>query len=162
MINLIRIRQEEVVKMYKNILAALDNGPCIELVSENAINHALAFDAKLTLCHVKKNKVVYNSIDTLGMMTIPHVIQDHSYSMDEPLQNIKEKAIAAGVKEVEMVQTYSSAPGIAIADTIAPGYEVDLIVCGRNDKSSLNRLLLGSVSSNLINYAMCDVVLVRK
>lgn len=148
--------------MYKNILVALDNGPCIELVSENAIKHALAFGAKLTLCHVKKNKVVYNSIDTFGMLTVPHVIQDHSYSMDEAFVKIKEKALAAGVTEVEVIQTYSSAPGIAIADTIAPGHDIDLIICGRNDKSSLSRLLLGSVSSNIINYATCDVVLVRK
>lgn len=148
--------------MYKNILVALDNGPCIELVSENAIKHALAFKAKLILCHVKKNKIVYSSVDTFGMLSTPHIIQDHSYSMDESFEKIKEKALAAGVSEVEIIQTYSSAPGIAIADTIAPGHDVDLIICGRNDKSGLSRLLLGSVSSSIINYAMCDVVLVKK
>ncbi|MCL2559412.1 MAG: universal stress protein [Turicibacter sp.] len=147
--------------MYKNILVALDNGPCMDLVSKEAIGHALAFGSTLILCHVKKNTVIYNSVDTMGMLTVPHMIQDHSYSMDEPLEKIKKGALAAGVKVVEIVQTHSSAPGIAIADTIAPGYEVDLIVTGRNDKSHINRLLLGSVSSNIINYASCDVLLVR-
>ena len=147
--------------MYKNILVALDYGPCMELVAKEAIEHAVAFGSKLILCHVKKNTIVYNAVDTMGMMTAPHVIQDHSYNMDNPFEKIKEEALAAGVKEVEMVQTHSSAPGIAIADTIAPGYEADLIITGRNDKSQLNRLLLGSVSSNIINYAACDVLLVR-
>lgn len=147
--------------MYKNILVALDNGPCAEAVSKQAIQYAVTFKAKLTLCHVKKNKVVYNSMISVGMLSTPHIIQDHSYSMDKALEEIKKQAMNAGVVEVEIVQTYSSTPGIAIADVIAPGYEVDLIICGRSDKSGLNRLLLGSVSSNVINYAKCDVVLVR-
>ena len=149
------------VNMYKNILVALDNGPCAEAVSKQAIQYAVTFKAKLTLCHVKKNKVVYNSMISVGMLSTPHIIQDHSYSMDKALEEIKKQAMNAGVVEVEIVQTYSSTPGIAIADVIAPGYEVDLIICGRSDKSGLNRLLLGSVSSNVINYAKCDVVLVR-
>ena len=147
--------------MYKNILAAIDNGRCMEPVSEHAIAQAVAFGAKLTLCHIKKNTVLYKPIVTMGPSVMPHIIPDHSYSMDESLEKIKTSALAAGVKEVEIVQTYSASPGIALADVIAPGYEVDLIVCGRSDKSSLNRLLLGSVSSNIINYAKCNVTLIR-
>ena len=147
--------------MYKNILVALDYGPCTKLVSEQAFKYALTFDASLTLCHVKKNKIVYNSMISVGMLGAPHIIQDHSYSMDEELEHIKNKAIAIGIKDVEIVQTYSSSPGIAIADVIASGYDIDLIICGRSEKSHLNRLLLGSVSSNIINYAKCDVVLIR-
>ena len=133
----------------------------MEAVSEVAIRQAVSFNAKLTLCHIKRNTVVYNSMISVGMMSTPHVIQDNSYSMDEDLEAIKAKALAAGVTEVEIVQTHSSSPGIALADVIAPGYDVDLIVCGRSNKKALNRLLLGSVSSNIINYAKCDVLLVR-
>ena len=147
--------------MYKNILAAIDNGRCMESVSEHAIKHAVAFDAKLTLCHIKKNTVLYKSMIPVGRSSESHIIQDHSYSIDEELEKIKTDARDAGVKEVEIVQTHSSSPGIALADVIAPGYGADLIICGRSDKSSLNRLLLGSVSSNIINYAKCDVMLVR-
>jgi len=147
--------------VYKNILVALDYGPCTKLVSEQAFKYALIFEASLTLCHVKKNKIVYNSMISVGMLSTPHIIGDHSYTMDEELEHIKEAAIAAGIKDVEIVQTYSSSPGVAIADVIAVGYEADLIICGRSDKSHLNRLLLGSVSSNIINYAKCDVLLVR-
>jgi nucleotide-binding universal stress UspA family protein len=147
--------------MYKNILVALDNGPCIEGVSQCGIKNALAYGAKLILCHVKMNKVIYNSLEPIGMLSIPHVIQDHSYSMDETFEKIKKEALEAGVTEVEIVQTHSSAPGVAIASTIAPGYEVDLIICGRSSKSQLNRFLLGSVSSNIINNATCDVLLVK-
>ena len=147
--------------MYKVILAAVDNGPGTKIISEQAIKHALIFEAKLIFCHVKKNKVVYNSMISVGMLSTPHIIQDHSYSMDDILEDLKNKAVAAGVKEVEIVQTNSSTPGIAIADVIAPGFEVDLIICGKTDKSSLNRFLLESVSSSIMKYAECDVLLVK-
>jgi len=147
--------------VYKKILVALDYGPCMKLVSEQAFKYALTFESDLILCHVKKNKIVYNSMISVGMLSTPHIIGDHSYSMDEELEHIKKDAINAGIKDVEIVQTYSSSPGVAIADVIAPGYDIDLIICGRSDKSHLSRLILGSVSSNLVNYAKCDVVLVR-
>lgn len=147
--------------MYKNILAAIDNGRCMGIVSEHAIKYAVAFNAKLTLCHIKKNTVLYKSMIPVGRAAESHIIQDHSYSLDEDLEKIKKSAIDAGVTEIEIVQTHSSSPGIALADVIAPGYEADLIICGRSDKSNLSRLLLGSVSSNIINYAKCDVMLVR-
>ena len=147
--------------MYKNILAAVDNGPGTKVISEQAIQNAVIFGAKLIFCHVKKNKVVYNSMISVGMLSTPHIIQDHSYSMDDILEQLKNKALEAGVKEVEIVQTHSSTPGIAIADVIAPGFDVDLIMCGKTDKSSLNRFLLESVSSNIMKYADCDVLLVK-
>jgi len=147
--------------MYKNILAAVDNGPGTRAISRQAIQHALTFEAKLILCHVKKNKVVYNSMISAGLMSTPHIIQDHSYCMDDELERLKQEALDAGVKEVDIVQTNSSTPGIAIADVIAPGYKADLIICGKTDKSSLNRFLLESVSSNISKYAECDVLLVK-
>ena len=147
--------------MYKNILAAIDNGPCLGPVSEHAMTQAITFGAKLTLCHIKKNTILYKSMMPMGKSAVAHVIQDHSYSLDDVLKELKKTALARGIKDVEIIQTYSSSPGIALADVIAPGYDVDLIVCGRSNKSSINRLLLGSVSSNIINYAKCDVTLVR-
>ncbi|MCL1989605.1 MAG: universal stress protein [Defluviitaleaceae bacterium] len=147
--------------MYKNILVAIDKGSLTESLREKAIQQALAFEAKLTLCHIKKNTVVYNSMISVGMFSTPRIIQDHSYSLDEALEAMKREALDAGVKEVEIVQTHSSSPSIATADVIASAYQADLIMCVRSDKTSLNRLLLGSFSSELINYAKCDVLVVR-
>jgi len=147
--------------MYQNILLAVDNVSS-EIISEKAISTALAFNAKLTLCHIKKNTTIYHQIDPTGLLTTPHMfIQDFSYSFDEELEKIKKTALNAGVKEVEIVQTYSSSPGLAIAEVIAPGYDVDLIICGSSHKTTLDRLLLGSVSTEIVRNAKCDVKLVR-
>jgi len=148
--------------MYKNILVAVDNNEASQTVLHNAIETALAFRSKLTICHIRRNTIVYAPLDPTGMMDPTHLfLQDYSYPMDEDLENMQKRAEKAGVAEVEIVQTYSSSPGLAIAEVIAPGYEADLIICGASNKSGLDHFLLGSVSKNIVKHGKVDVKLVR-
>ena len=148
--------------MYRNILVAVDDSVKSKLAFKSAVETALAFDAKLTICHIKKNTIIYTPIDPTGMLATTHIFnQDLSTYMDEELEKYKEEAKKAGVKEIEVVQTYSSSPGLAIAEVIAPGYEVDLIVCGASNKSGFDRFLLGSVSLDIVKHAKCDINVIR-
>ena len=148
--------------MYRNILVAVDDSVKSKLAFKSAVETALAFDAKLTICHIKKNTIIYTPIDPTGMLATTHIFnQDLSSYMDEELEKYKQEAKKAGVKEIEVVQTYSSSPGLAIAEVIAPGYEVDLIVCGASNKSGFDRFLLGSVSLDIVKHAKCDVNVIR-
>ena len=148
--------------MYRNILVAVDDSVKSKLAFKSAVETALAFDAKLTICHIKKNTIIYTPIDPTGMLATTHIFnQDLSTYMDEELEKYKQEAKKASVKEIEVVQTYSSSPGLAIAEVIAPGYEVDLIVCGASNKSGFDRFLLGSVSLDIVKHAKCDVKVIR-
>lgn len=148
--------------MYRNILVAVDDSVKSRLAFKSAVETALAFDAKLTICHIKKNTIIYTPIDPTGMLATTHIFnQDLSTYMDEELEKYKQEAKKASVKEIEVVQTYSSSPGLAIAEVIAPGYEVDLIVCGASNKSGFDRFLLGSVSLDIVKHAKCDVNVIR-
>lgn len=148
--------------MYRNILVAVDDSVKSKLAFKSAVETALAFDAKLTICHIKKNTIIYTPIDPTGMLATTHIFnQDLSTYMDEELEKYKQEAKKTGVKEIEVVQTYSSSPGLAIAEVIAPGYEVDLIVCGASNKSGFDRFLLGSVSLDIVKHAKCDVNVIR-
>ena len=148
--------------MYRNILVAVDDSVKTKLAFKSAVETALAFDAKLTICHIKKNTIIYTPIDPTGMLATTHIFnQDLSTYMDEELEKYKQEAKKASVKEIEVVQTYSSSPGLAIAEVIAPGYEVDLIVCGASNKSGFDRFLLGSVSLDIVKHAKCDVNVIR-
>ena len=148
--------------MYRNILVAVDDSVKSKLAFKSAVETALAFDAKLTICHIKKNTIIYTPIDPTGMLATTHIFnQDLSTHMDEELEKYKQEAKKASVKEIEVVQTYSSSPGLAIAEVIAPGYEVDLIVCGASNKSGFDRFLLGSVSLDIVKHAKCDVNVIR-
>lgn len=148
--------------MYRNILVAVDDSVKSKLAFKSAVETALAFDAKLTICHIKKNTIIYTPIDPTGMLATTHIFnQDLSTYMDEELEKYKQEAKKSSVKEIEVVQTYSSSPGLAIAEVIAPGYEVDLIVCGASNKSGFDRFLLGSVSLDIVKHAKCDVNVIR-
>ena len=148
--------------MYQNILVAVDDSAKSRLAFKSAVETAVAFDAKFTLCHIKKNTIIYTPIDPSGMLSTTNIFkQDFSSYMDEELEKYKEEAQKAGIKEVEIVQTYSSSPGLAIAEVIAPGYEADLIVCGASNKSGFDRFLLGSVSLDIVKHAKCDVNVIR-
>ena len=148
--------------MYRNILVAVDDSEKSKLALNSAIHSAVVFNSKLTICHIKKNTIIYTPIDPTGMLSTTHIFkQDFSNYMDEELEKYKEMALNQGVKEVEIVQTYSSSPGLAIAEVIAPGYEVDLIVCGASNKSGFDRFLLGSVSFDIVQHAKCDVNIIR-
>ena len=148
--------------MYRNILVAVDDSVKSKLAFKSAVETALAFDAKLTICHIKKNTIIYTPIDPTGMLATTHIFNQDLYTyMDEELEKYKQEAKKLGVKEIEVVQTYSSSPGLAIAEVIAPGYEVDLIVCGASNKSGFDRFLLGSVSLDIVKHAKCDVNVIR-
>ena len=68
-------------------------------------------------------------------------------------------AKAAGIKDV-----YASAEEGQPADmilTLATEYKVNLIVVGRRGMRALERFLMGSVSTAVINHAKCDVLVVK-
>ncbi len=45
--------------------------------------------------------------------------------------------------------------------TLATEYKVNLIVVGRRGMRALERFLMGSVSTAVINHAKCDVLVVK-
>jgi len=70
-----------------------------------------------------------------------------------------DKAKSAGIKNV-----YASNEEGQPADmilTLATEYKSDLIVVGRRGVRGLERFLLGSVSTGVINHAKCDVLVVK-
>ena len=152
--------------MYQNILVAIDNSNHTPKIVDNAIKTALAYHSKITLCHIKQETIIYNpiesSLDPTGMMMVPPIItQDFSDSMDDVLEKIKQEILNAQVKEVEIVQTFSAAPGLTIAENIVPENHIDLIICGASNKSTFDRFLLGSVTSEIIQHTTCDIKLVH-
>ena len=152
--------------MYQNILIAIDNSENKELIVDNAIKTALAYHAKLTVCHIKQETIIYNPIDTsmdpTGMMTVPPIItQEIDDAMDEVLEKIKNEALAHGVKDVNIVQTFSASPGLTIAEVIVPENNIDLIICGASNKSTFDRFLMGSFTTEIIQNTTCDIKLVH-
>ena len=49
--------------MYRNILVAVDDSEKSKLALNSAIHSAVVFNSKLTICHIKKNTIIYTPID---------------------------------------------------------------------------------------------------
>jgi nucleotide-binding universal stress UspA family protein len=78
---------------------------------------------------------------------------------DDVLRAARERAFAAGAKDVDEVAVAGDA-----ADTLlelAADREVDLVVVGNRGLNSLAGRLLGSVPANLSHRARCDVLIVH-
>jgi nucleotide-binding universal stress UspA family protein len=78
---------------------------------------------------------------------------------DDVLRAARERAIAAGAKEVEQVAVAGDAVDTLLR--LAEEQEVDLVVVGNRGLNSLAGRLLGSVPANLSHRAHCDVLIVH-
>jgi nucleotide-binding universal stress UspA family protein len=78
---------------------------------------------------------------------------------DDVLRAARERAIAAGAKEVEEVAVAGDAVDTLLR--LAEEQEVDLVVVGNRGLNSLAGRLLGSVPANLSHRAHCDVLIVH-
>jgi nucleotide-binding universal stress UspA family protein len=76
----------------------------------------------------------------------------------ERLQSYAQQANDRGIKN-EVLQTYGDS-GPMICET-AKKWSADLIVMGRNQKSKLNELLLGSTSNYVLHNALSSVMVIR-
>jgi nucleotide-binding universal stress UspA family protein len=78
---------------------------------------------------------------------------------DDVLRAARERAFAAGAKDVDEVAVAGDAVDTLLE--LAGGREVDLVVVGNRGLNSLAGRLLGSVPANLSHRARCDVLIVH-
>lgn len=77
------------------------------------------------------------------------------------LAKYKEEALAAGVKDVNVIIEYG-VPKVAIPKELAPKLNIDVIVCGATGLNAAERFIMGSVSERIVRTAKCDVLVVRR
>jgi nucleotide-binding universal stress UspA family protein len=78
---------------------------------------------------------------------------------DDVLRAARERAFAAGAKDVDEVAVAGDAVDTLLK--LAGDREVDLVVVGNRGLNSLAGRLLGSVPANLSHRARCDVLIVH-
>jgi nucleotide-binding universal stress UspA family protein len=78
---------------------------------------------------------------------------------DDALRAARERAIAAGARNIEEIAQEGDA--VDVLSRIARDRGVDLVVIGNRGLNSLAGRLLGSVPANLSHRSPCDVLIVR-
>lgn len=141
---------------YSRILVAADGSREAAWAVKKAIDIAIRNHAALYLVYVIHDKA-------LGMIEAydrTSGAREKNYAK-ELLAGYREKAVEAGVEQVNVIIEYGS-PKVLIPNDLAPGIGADLIVCGATGLNAGERLILGSVSERIVRNAKCDVLVVRR
>ncbi len=144
--------------MLKTILVALDNesdattGVYVSDQVTNALNWLeLSPDARIILCHVMLPEgTVEEAADR------PHVVKETPYRhIESQLENYR-----ANLPCKSDLDIVSGDPAEEIV-RLANIYHADLIVLGSRGLTGMNRILQGSVSSQVVAEAPCSVLVVK-
>lgn len=142
--------------MFKKILLPTDGSQGVARALNCATTMALAFDSKIFLLFVAEPPTLlfeYANIAERGVLEALH--KEGKHILEKTAQTIRE----AGVEQVEAISK-TGTPAKAILD-FADAAKIDLIVMGTHGRRGLDRVLLGSVSEEVVRLAKVPVMTVR-
>ena len=144
------------------MLVAVDGSDNAARAAKVAVALAKKFGAELIVCHVIPTPT-YSSAQA-GGVGIGNELRDFFETARREANGIVDKVVklakADGVEAVSVIRenVFSVVEGIV---KLAEDRSVDLVVIGTRGLGGFRRLLMGSVSSGVINQAHCSVLLVR-
>ncbi len=125
------------------ILLAYDGRSSCERALDYAIKHAVNFNEPLYVLTV----ITREQMDP----------EDPDLAVREYMEAAQKKASSEGAIVHSIIET--GKPDETVLD-VAKRFACDTIIVGRSDRSSLDRLFLGSVSDFIVKNAECTVILV--
>lgn len=144
---------------YRTILVGTDGSSSSFRAVEAAARLAADTGATLVLAsayHPMPEKERLSAADRLG--DLAYKVQG-STPADDALRAARERAVAAGAKEIDQVAAEGDAVDVLAA--VARDRSADLVVVGNRGLNSLAGRLLGSVPANLSHRSPCDVLIVH-
>ena len=144
--------------LYRCILVGYDGSDASKAAVERALSLAKLSAAKLVIATVVPPPTVF-----LGELLLPEVVDVST--VEEPARKqlealVKEIREAAGFQDVEPVVLMGDPADELVSYAEENG--CDLIVVGRRGRGGLERLILGSVSSKIVNISHgVDVLVVE-
>ncbi len=154
--------------MFKKILIALSDSPESQEILTAGLTLAGKFDAEVLLLHVI-NPMSPTGFSPLvgGMFPIVNDVAIEQYAKEwheyeqrgsDQLQTYATQAKDRGIK-VEVSQNFGNS-GSMICE-VAKNWSADAIVMGRNQKSMLSEMFLGSTSNYVLHHAPCSVMVIE-
>lgn len=134
---------------FHKILVAVDASPQASRVFEQALETAKKESASL---------MVFHCAELGAKLTYPSEIQSKTEQAQDLLQIYQQKAKEQGIA-IEFNHRTGN-PATSICD-VARSWGADLIVIGRRGFKGLTAVLLGSVSSYVVNNAPCSVLVIQ-
>jgi nucleotide-binding universal stress UspA family protein len=154
--------------MFEKILIAIGNSAESQIILDSGLNLAEKLGAKVLLLHVM-NPLTSTSFSPLvgGMFPIVNDVAIAQYTKEwkecerqglEQLQAYAAQAKERGM-DVEISQNLGDS-GRMICE-VAKSWSADTIVMGRNQKSMLSDIWMGSTSNYVLHHAPCSTFVVQ-
>lgn len=154
--------------MFEKLLVAVGDSSESELVLTAGLNLAEKFGAKILLLHVISRPLSFGFSPMVGgIFPIVNDLAIEQYVKEwkeyeqigaERLQVYARQAKERGIT-AEISQNVGDA-GRMICE-VARGWSADVIVMGRNQKSMLSEVFLGSTSNYVLHHAPCSAIVIQ-
>jgi nucleotide-binding universal stress UspA family protein len=142
--------------MFKRIVVAYDGSDHANKALSTAIELAKAFNSKLDVVEVVDTAALLG----MGFAPIPSDLIAQIYNKAQnDVEQAKKKVQEAGIKDVTS-QVLEGDPATSIIE-YASKNGADLIVIGSRGLSTFKRLILGSVSSKVVQESRVPVLVVK-
>lgn len=142
---------------YKNILAPIDGSKISSVIIEKAAAVAVRNQTALDLLYV----IDTNSISGLAGMSISgDVVYQLVQDAEEKLTKFAQIARDNGAEQVNIHVRFGS-PKTVIARDFLRDHDTGLIMLGKSGLNTLERILVGSVTSFVVQNAKTDVLIVQ-
>ena len=140
----------------RGIVVGIDGSPNSERALDWAMGQAAAVRAPLTVIAVHEvPKSYWGGIPVVGPSDEP-VVEDLRQAAQEMAQRAAGRLGDAGPASV----TVHAVSGFVVKELVDASRDADLVVVGARGASGFARLLMGSVSSEVVQHSACPVVIV--
>ena len=146
--------------MYKHILISTDGSDVAQKGLDHGLTLAKGLGAKVTIVTVTERLPVYFGLDA-GMAAIPY--DDFGASQRQAAQKVLAAAKAAADRigvTAETVLLENALPAEAIIET-ARARDCSLIAMASHGRRGLGRLMMGSVTAEVLAHSAVPVLVVR-
>jgi nucleotide-binding universal stress UspA family protein len=149
----------------KRILVPVDGSENSARAANVAIEYARKFEAELFVLHAiaipaHTLALVEGNMEGLESSEMREYFALARRKAKTIVDEVVKSAEAKNVKATGIIHEYSFSVVETIVDQAAK-YNVDLIVIGTRGLTGFKKLLVGSVSSGVVNHAHCSVLIVR-
>jgi nucleotide-binding universal stress UspA family protein len=138
------------------IVVGVDGSPNSERALDWAMRQAAAVHAPLTVVAVHEvAKSYWGNIPVVGSADMT-LLENLRHAAEEMTQKAASRLGDAGTASV----TVHAVNGFVVEELLDASQDADLVVLGARGGSGFARLLMGSVSSEVVQHSACPVVIV--
>ena len=144
------------------VLVAVDGSDYSKRATKVAITLCKAVNAELVAFHAISVPRYSFTAEAGGMYPFP--LDQYFTSARKEAQGLVDEAVTLATKSGVQATGLVGAPTYSIVEAIvqaAISHDIDLIILGSRGLSGFKKLLIGSVSSAVVNHAHCSVLVAR-